>query len=447
MGAFADALAGFSAVVSLYSGFGVALAVAVWWALRDPAAEAPAASAPAGDPPAGDASAGDPPAGDASAGDASAGDAPAGDAPDEAPLSASGARALESSDEMPAGGREVFEVLKLPAVWLITVIIFAAYVMYLGSFYFTPYATDAFAMTVVMGGYLGAGKMILRPIGAAGAGFLGDAYASSRVVVVAFVVAFLSFGVFALMPSYSNLLQLDDVEDPAALAERLRRADGPVAAHLAGALPEGQRERLASGDALSPARVGYLVSALNEVLRREELYAPERFAGVELRPVTREHLPPEAAAGDDEDAEPRPEHELTLANRLLLEDAFPQAIARLPAERVREGAPTAMLVLLLVNVAAATLCLYALRGLYYALLQEGGVPRRLTGTATGVVSVLGYTPDIFFPPLIGFLLDRYPGGVGYQYAYAFVGVLCLGGLAASVAFVRRYGGRRTGTDG
>jgi hypothetical protein len=72
------------------------------------------------------------------------------------------------------GAKQVLAVLKMPVVWLISVVIMAAYGAYWGSYYFTPYATDAFLMSVVFGGAIGVGKMWLKPLSALGAGFLAD---------------------------------------------------------------------------------------------------------------------------------------------------------------------------------------------------------------------------------------------------------------------------------
>ena len=42
----------------------------------------------------------------------------------------------------------------------------------------------------------------------------------------------------------------------------------------------------------------------------------------------------------------------------------------------------------------------------------------LTGMATGLISMVAYTPDVFVPALAGHLLDRYAaGGVGYRYFF------------------------------
>lgn len=72
------------------------------------------------------------------------------------------------------------------------------------------------------------------------------------------------------------------------------------------------------------------------------------------------------------------------------------------------------LAFLYVQAAAVAAAAFALRGVYYALLAEGGVPQRLTGTAVGVVAVIGYAPDVVTPWLWGRLLDALPGADGYQ---------------------------------
>lgn len=98
--------------------------------------------------------------------------------------------------------------------------------------------------------------------------------------------------------------------------------------------------------------------------------------------------------------------------------------------------PGGALVLLWVDVAIVALAVYALRGIYYALLQEGGVPMHLTGTAVGFVSVLGYTPDIFIPQLMGWLFDAYPGADGHRIFYALLVVGSLAGIACTLAIRR-----------
>ena len=85
----------------------------------------------------------------------------------------------------------------------------------------------------------------------------------------------------------------------------------------------------------------------------------------------------------------------------------------------------------LIVVATGT---YAIRALYFSLMQEGRIPLVLTGTAVGVISVVGYTPDIFASPMIGYLLDTYPGIIGHQYVFAILVLFSIVGLWASIKF-------------
>ena len=79
---------------------------------------------------------------------------------------------------------------------------------------------------------------------------------------------------------------------------------------------------------------------------------------------------------------------------------------------------------------------YSIRALYFAVLKEANVPFALTGTAVGLISVVGYSPDIFAGPIMGYLLDTYPGVVGHQYVYLMLVVFSVVGLIASLRFVR-----------
>ena len=78
---------------------------------------------------------------------------------------------------------------------------------------------------------------------------------------------------------------------------------------------------------------------------------------------------------------------------------------------------------------------YALRGVYFALLEENQTPKYLTGAAVGLVSVVGYTPDIFFPPIAGRILDANPGLIGHQNYFLFLSIIALLGAIAAVSLV------------
>ena len=54
--------------------------------------------------------------------------------------------------------------------------------------------------------------------------------------------------------------------------------------------------------------------------------------------------------------------------------------------------------------------------------------------AVGIISIVGYTPDIFVTPIMGYLIDNYPGIVGYQYVFMMLVMFSLLGLLASIKF-------------
>jgi len=211
----------------------------------------------------------------------------------------------ESKGKPRVGIRDVVLALKMPVVWLISIVILAAYSAYWGSYYFTPYATDAFLMSVVLGGAIGVGKYWVKPLSALGAGFLADRAGTSRTVGWCLAVLIVSFGFFVLIPGNPKLI-----------------------------------------------------------------------------------------------------------------------------------------VFFVANTAVASLAIFALRGIYFALLEEGGIPLAITGTAAGIVSVIGFTPDVFMPIIGGVLLDRYPGGLGYRYLFALITGLCILGLLSAIVIHRRRQGQK-----
>lgn len=93
-------------------------------------------------------------------------------------------------------------------------------------------------------------------------------------------------------------------------------------------------------------------------------------------------------------------------------------------------------ILFFISLIILALGTYAIRALYFAILKEGDISLALTGTAVGVISLSGYTPDIFAGPLMGYFLDKFPGIEGHQYVYAFLGLFSIIGLIASSRFAR-----------
>lgn len=91
---------------------------------------------------------------------------------------------------------------------------------------------------------------------------------------------------------------------------------------------------------------------------------------------------------------------------------------------------------LLLTIAGTSIGIYGLRGIYFALFQEARVPLALTGSAVGLVSVIGFTPDVFMGPLMGYLIDRSPGATGHQHVFGMIAGFAIVGLIATWLFQR-----------
>ena len=88
--------------------------------------------------------------------------------------------------------------------------------------------------------------------------------------------------------------------------------------------------------------------------------------------------------------------------------------------------------LLLTVVLAIGIVTYAVRGIYWATLDSCDIPDRIKGMAIGIISLIGYAPDVYLPLINGALLERYPGKTGYS--IYFIGIATMGLLGAASAY-------------
>jgi len=92
--------------------------------------------------------------------------------------------------------------------------------------------------------------------------------------------------------------------------------------------------------------------------------------------------------------------------------------------------------LLIANLLISVCGVFAVRAIYFALLHEGRVPQRYTGTAVGLISVIGFTPDIFFAPIAGRILDAAPGIAGHQNYFLLLTTIAIVGMLSVVFLLR-----------
>ena len=90
----------------------------------------------------------------------------------------------------------------------------------------------------------------------------------------------------------------------------------------------------------------------------------------------------------------------------------------------------------LFSISFLVIGIYGVRGIYFALMNEVQIPIQFTGTSVGVISVIGFTPDVFMTPLMGFFLDTYPGMVGHQLVFGVLGSVSVFGLLAAILLSR-----------
>ena len=93
------------------------------------------------------------------------------------------------------------------------------------------------------------------------------------------------------------------------------------------------------------------------------------------------------------------------------------------------SAPWAMLVGV---VAGSSALVYGVRGIYWATFRTCNIAPERMGLAIGLVSMLGYTPEIYLPWINTYLTTAYPGPLGFQIYFG--GVAVFGFVGAALAF-------------
>ncbi|WP_042349625.1 MFS transporter [Bacillus massiliigorillae] len=77
----------------------------------------------------------------------------------------------------------------------------------------------------------------------------------------------------------------------------------------------------------------------------------------------------------------------------------------------------------------------AARGIYFATLAETKIPLYVTGLATGIISIIAYSSDLFMHVMIGGWLDKY-GLEGFKITFTWMTACTVGALITSI-LIRR----------
>jgi len=202
---------------------------------------------------------------------------------------------INTLDKKPkAGINDVIHALKLRQVWLLSIIIFCAYMLYIGIFDFPAYAERTYGQTKTFGAVVGTIRDWMRPLAAIAAGVLADRFRSSRIISISFVLLVLSFGSVSLLNPSNSLMWI-----------------------------------------------------------------------------------------------------------------------------------------LWLQVIISAIAVFSLRGIYFAIMEETGIPLNLTGITVGIVSFIGFSPDVFLHAISGWLVDSFPDRLGYRYYFGILSLIALAGFLAS----------------
>ena len=100
---------------------------------------------------------------------------------------------------------------------------------------------------------------------------------------------------------------------------------------------------------------------------------------------------------------------------------------------------SALPIVFICSILTLAIGVYGLRTLYFSVMELGDIPLLATGTAVGLISIVGYTPDVFSGPLIGYLLEYYKGIEGYKYVFFMLFLFSLVGCFASWKYYKLFG--------
>ena len=80
---------------------------------------------------------------------------------------------------------------------------------------------------------------------------------------------------------------------------------------------------------------------------------------------------------------------------------------------------------------------YALRSVYFSVFGDLKIKEYLVGTTVGIVSFVGFLPDMFFGIITGRLIDSNPGELGYIHTFFFTAAFLLIGSVAGFILYRK----------
>lgn len=93
--------------------------------------------------------------------------------------------------------------------------------------------------------------------------------------------------------------------------------------------------------------------------------------------------------------------------------------------------------MIVANFVCYGLCLYSIKALYFSTIDEVLVPKNLAGTASGIISLVTYSVEIFLYTVSGNMVDKYIGtATPFQgYIHCFIAMSVLSVIGFIVGFI------------
>lgn len=115
---------------------------------------------------------------------------------------------LENAKSDKINLKDIGYVLKLPQIWIVSILIFCAYGLYVGQTFLTPYTTNVLGVTIGFSGLLAVFRTYgLRLLGGPIGGLLSEKVGStSKILKVLFVIVGIMLASFLFVPSSANLI-------------------------------------------------------------------------------------------------------------------------------------------------------------------------------------------------------------------------------------------------
>ena len=93
--------------------------------------------------------------------------------------------------------------------------------------------------------------------------------------------------------------------------------------------------------------------------------------------------------------------------------------------------------LLFGNFTISMIAIFAMRGIFYSLLKETMIPIGITGISVGIISLVGYFPDVFIGPIFGHFLDQKDGIDSFKFCFRFLLSITIIGFLATVLISKK----------